>query len=277
MSEIWTGAWVSDGKHMKYVKVIPENVAAFARNEGVQQDAMAGELIDPREMRVRYVSVGDQHSAAREFWMRSVFQFYLEFPYVPEDMSPLSSAQSDYDVLVFGCNDLKRLLPFYRKNRSILRRKLVVCLMRSSTPQRRAKVIYSGFDDAVDIDRTLPAEAVARLRAMWQRYRMVAQREQEELAEDVALMPFCEVTRLTPKEKSVLHALVEGKGRSVAQFKLQLAGSRGHEQINQSNLRVTISTLRRKLRDGYRIVCSSGVGYALVGNFVPQALDGNEK
>jgi DNA-binding response OmpR family regulator len=249
---------------MKYTKINPHSANVFFEDDGHRLQMPVIHLVQPHEMRVRYVFAGDQHCAVRQRWISEVFQYFLEFPYIPDDTSPLSTAHSDFDVIVFGCNDLKRILPFYRKNRSVLRRKLVICLMRNSTPQRRAKVIYSGFDDAVDLDRTPPAEAVARIRAMWNRYQMVAQREAAEVAEDAALSPFCDVVRLTAKEKAVLSALIEGRGRVVSQFKLQLAGSRGNEQINQSNLRVTISILRRKLRDEHRIVCSSGIGYALL-------------
>lgn len=224
----------------------------------------ANDIILPGEMRARYLSINDQNAEARTHWLGRVFHFIEEFVYSENDTRFVSAAETDYDVLVIGGNDATRVAAIYKKNRQILQRRLVVGLMKGSNPHRRARVIFSGLDDVLDIERTEPAEAIARIRAMRLRYAMREVQQRMEASSRSTLAAVAEVDRLSPKERALLEILVERKGTHASHARLCAVGSRTHDQLSEKNLKVSISTLRRKLKPGVRIEARPQQGYALL-------------
>jgi len=215
------------------------------------------------EMQTRYLALNDPYSTARLAWLGAVFENFEVHAYASEDTRFISTAYADFDVLVIGGNDHKRIAPVYRRFRPILRRKAVVALMRGSTPQKRARLILAGFDDVMDIERTPPIEAAARLRAIHARHCLRRVQEAQARRQREALAAICEVDRLTAKERRLLATLIVRPGRPVTVEALQRDGGNSHEPITAKNLKVSLSALRKKLRPGVSIVFDPGTGYVL--------------
>ncbi|MBU6268900.1 MAG: winged helix-turn-helix domain-containing protein [Sphingomonadales bacterium] len=216
------------------------------------------------EMRTRYLAFHDTGSDNRTQWMRQVFQFHEDFAYSPDETAFLSSALSGFDVLVIGGNDVRRIGPLHRRNRALLQNRMTVCLMKGSTPQRRAQLLYSGFDDVMDVEKTTPSEGIARFRAMLSRLHLQRAKAAAVVRASELLAPACRVELLTPKETRMLSALMERPGRPVSSVRLQAEASRNHHPITDLNLKVSISYLRRKLLPGVRILNTSEGGYVLL-------------
>ncbi|MEO0030942.1 MAG: hypothetical protein RIS94_700 [Pseudomonadota bacterium] len=215
------------------------------------------------ELAVRYVSLHDSQRARREDWLATVFDEWDEYPFGEDDANCLSIAFSRYDALVVGGNDTRRISRLIRPRQAILSRKLKICLVSDLHPQRRAQLMLAGFDDVFDITRLHPVEAVARVRAMWRRYEMRLGSDHAAQAEALQIDAVAHHALLTPRERSLLLALLSRQG-IVPYIVLRGCISNDHEHVTLTNLKVAISHLRKKLRAGVRIVSHARQGYELL-------------
>lgn len=229
----------------------------------IEPVSVAADKITIFEMRTRYVGFNDVNEADRIAWLDRVFHFVETFGYTPGETSYLSSAVTDFDVLMIGGNDVKRMAPLYRKNQAVLKNKLVIAVMRGSTPQRRAHLLYNGFDDVMDLTRVAPEEAIARMRAMRARQIGNMVREAAARKEDSRLGAICNPAMLTQRERKILWLLMERPGKAVSMEKLQSETSTSHEPVSTKNVQVSICLLRKKLNDRHKISYHSNGGYVL--------------
>lgn len=228
-------------------------------------DVFASPVIFPDELRVRYVSLNDAFGVQRLAWMHRVFHVFEEHQAHDGDSRYLSVADTDYDALVIGGNDVARVSRLIRQGQPLVNRKLKLSLMFGANPPRRAKAIAAGFDDVLDADRMHPIEAVARIRAMWRRYqvRFWHEKEAEERAGTIASL--CRSSELTLKEQVIMEVLARQGGRTVPYIALRREVEMRHGPITQANLNVTICGLRKKLQPGVQIVAERQCGYRLLG------------
>lgn len=248
------------------------------RKHHIHVESLGAEPISFDEMRARYVSMGDSDAPSRLAWLSEVFLSLEKKPYISGDLRYLSAAQSGFDVLLIGGNDTRRIASLVRRNFPILGNKLLIALTRGSTPQRRAQLLNSGYDDVFDIDRTVPIEAIARLKAMRARQISVQLRDRAAQTRNVRLAMVCkDVLSLSPRQRQILSLLIERPGTPISLPRLQTECSRTHEPISRKNVQVVVCQIRRKLRCAFKIVHEDGRGYAIesaIRNQTPESLLG---
>lgn len=214
-------------------------------------------------LRIRYLTVNDASSESRKIWMSDTFKHFEEFEYSENGSKFISVAEDDFDVLIVGGNDVRRICKIVRANQMILNRRLKISLMSKSSASRRAQVISAGFDDAIDVTRIAPMEAIARVNAMWARYQMRADRDCHDDMLRSRLDRIAEYNRLSDREQKILAMFLEKGPGIISYFAMQQAASFGHETITFENLKVVICNLRKKLRDNVKIKSVHLRGYQL--------------
>ncbi len=215
-------------------------------------------------LRIRYLSVNDAFSESRKIWMGDTFKHFEEFEYSENGSKFISVAEDDFDVLIVGGNDVRRICKIVRANQMILNRRLKISLMSKSSASRRAQVISAGFDDAIDVSRIAPMEAIARVNAMWARYQMRADRDSHDDMLRSRLDRISEYSRLSDRERKILALFLEKGPGIISYFAMQQVASSSHETITFENLKVVICNLRKKLRDNVKIRSVHLRGYELV-------------
>ena len=221
-------------------------------------------LPDHPPLRVRFLGMKDAYVEQRRLWMRRTFNHFDEFDYSEGDTSFISLAQSDFEVLVVGSDDTRRVSRILRANQGLLNRRLKIALMARSNAQRRAQVLSAGYDDAMDIGRVEPEEAVMRVRAMWARYQMRFLREAHHDLLRERIDRLAHFDKLSKRERSILSCLLERGRGPVSYFTVQQAASPDYDLITFENLKVIVCNLRKKLRDNVAIRAVPLKGYELV-------------
>lgn len=227
--------------------------------ESIIIDSYAKELM----LDVRYLSSQDSYFDERELYLNKVFAKFAKRVFSEDETFALSRAQADYEILVIGGSDPIRLGRFLRTNRAILNTTAKVALINGSTPQRRARLLNSGFDEVIDPAKTPPLECKARIMAVMNR--CAAAREAERSAKNSinAIAHICKPGDLTPREFDLIYALGRHEGRSLSITTLtRLVDPRDPITFKRS-IKVNISNLRKKLHEPYRIEADYMNGYRL--------------
>lgn len=222
-------------------------------------------ILDPGMvvLKSRYVWLNDAANAQRRRWIGSVFNDIEDFEYHRSDSHFCSLAFGDYDVMVFGGRDARRLKHMLRQNELLLRNKVKLCLLSEGTPQDRAHLLTIGFDEVIDTSRTDPAEAVARITSIWRRYTLAAQRSHAARTEQSQLAEISTSTRLTSRQKAALLMLAGSGQTPVSYARLCNTLSRDYDPMSIDCLKVFICSLRKWLRPEVQIKAVTGVGYVL--------------
>lgn len=215
-------------------------------------------------LRIRYINLNDTESELRRAWIDQSLMNYqiIDFTNRPDIL--LSTARFDYDVIMIGGEDHRRILDFMKYNISLIYMKPRICICAKSTPSRRAKLIMAGFDDVVDAQRTQPIEFIARLFAIWRRYQGHRVRLRQEGDFRVLLNQVCLADRLSRKQTLVITCLLRSPGYCATYNALQIAASHDHMPISIENLKVIISNLRKFLRPGFSIMSDRHAMYRLI-------------
>ena len=215
------------------------------------------------ELRARYVWLNDTANPARLDWLSSVFAEVETYEYHRSDTHFCSLAFRDYDVMIFGGRDARRLKQILRQTEPILRTKVKLCLLSDASPQDRAHLLMAGFDDVIDTVRTSPTEAIARIASIWRRYRLSAQSGEAARTEKSLLADICTSNRLTARQKAALLMLMASAQVPVNYTKMCNTLSRDYDPMSLDSLKVFICSLRKWLRPGVEIKAVNGVGYVL--------------
>ena len=151
-----------------------------------------------------------------------------------------------------------------RTNRAILNGTAKIAIVNGSTPQRRARLLNSGFDEVVDIGKTPPSECKARIAAIMSRYD--THREAERSAKDSVdfIAHICNPVDLTPREFDLLHALSRQEGKTLSIVTLSRIIDPSDTITFKRSIKVNISNLRKKLREPYKIESDFAGGYRLL-------------
>lgn len=215
-------------------------------------------------LKVRYITFNDQNSNSRKNWVNKVFSQYTEFDYSDHATNFISIAHDDFDALVVGGDDTRRVSKILRLNQAILNRRLKISVMARSNAKRRAQILSAGFDDVMDIIRVQPPEAIARVSSMWMRYQARFSYENVEKCLNSRIEKFAHLAALNPREQRIMAAFIENERNYISYFSLRQLSSDGHDLITDKNLKVIISKLRRKLRKNVNIRSIPLLGYVLV-------------
>lgn len=196
--------------------------------------------------------------------MMATFRSFEQYDFVENDTRFFSSVNSGFDVLVIGGNDPARLGSIIRANRPVLASKIKICLMSRSNSHKRARVLTHGFDDAIDVSRVSPAEALARILAIRRRQQISMEETERQRDFQTRLRQICQLDDLTPRQRQAIEILFRNKGRIVPYDTMidEIGGFR--REITAANLKVIICKLRKNLISGARVLSVPRSGYQLV-------------
>ena len=236
------------------------------------------QFLPPEELEVfqklslRYISINDQFRPERDAWIGSISENIQYYFSRFEDTHPLSSANSDYDILVMSGNDAARVAKFVKTNFALIGSRPRVALVSFWDPRRRTQVLNAGFDDVLDCSRMNPMEGVLRLSALWRRHQLAAQAQAERAEASRILAEFTKLEKsLTASEGRVLSKLSENIGKCVSYIKLCDVASNNHESISLNHLKVIISGLRKKIESKFEIRSVNSYGYSLYHTSAPDS------
>lgn len=221
----------------------------------------------------RYLRVRDETFDAREAFVRAVFGDPACFAYSDDGTHALSRAHADYDILILDVADPARKGRFLRANRALLRQVAKFAIMHDSSPHRRARMLSAGCDDVFDVARMSPQEALLRVNAVMRRrdHRHAAWLDDRRAAADVAHIANPE--GLTPRERALLAVLARQEGEAISVQRLCLLIAPPDAARFRRSLKVSISKLRRKLFEPWRIESAPGGGYGLYGAGRPETIE----
>jgi hypothetical protein len=214
-------------------------------------------------LRVRYVSLNDTSRESRKQWLGAIFDDFEEYDYHQYDTHFCSIAFRNFDAMIFGGKDARRLKLILQQNELILRHKIKLCLLSDGTPQERAQLLMAGFDEVIDVARTSPVEAMARMLSIWRRYGLAVYRNNAAQNEKSRLDAISAADRLTARQKSALLMLLSSAQVPVTYAKLCNTLSLDYDPMSVNCLKVFICSLRKVLRPGLDIRAVTGVGYVL--------------
>lgn len=220
--------------------------------------------IGAAEIPARLVCIGQRGADQLRAWAGDVFeaidvQTYKSGPPV----SPLL-LDARFEMILLAGHDARRLAAVLRAHEPALRRPFVIAVMIGSTPQTRASLLRTGFDEVLDTTRICALEAIIRLRAMWRRRLAKAEQERERLQQRARLEKVCSGSALTAREKRLIQCLLDKPGWCVPAERLRRVASVTDDPISPLNLRVSMSHLRRKMIAGASIKGLPQEGYMLV-------------
>lgn len=215
-------------------------------------------------MGVGFVFYHDRVERERQEWVDRVFPECSSIDIAKIDQLLSWPNGPQFDVFIVGCNDVPRVAKLLRSYAHVARSKPRVLIVKGITPAERARALMAGFDDVFDYARMQPEEAVARVRALQRRYMIHAQGSASDQLQAANVALVVNGQALTRSEKRVLSALVRRPGRTVSYFSLSLEVGGGIEPASVNYLKVVVSHLRRKLREGVLIVAEPRAGYMIV-------------
>lgn len=211
---------------------------------------------------VRMALVGEASSSALLVWSELLHRDLAICRASENYLADISPQRFFYDVLIIAGNDTKRIKRLLRYYAPALALKPKIALARTSSPAERAALLRAGFDDVFDTRMPLP-EAQARMQTLVQRYEIarldngaprggVATNDQDQ--------HFIQVP--SGRERAVFELLLAAKGSAVPGRSLARALGQA-EPLKPATIKVIVSALRKKLRQGAEIRSDRQNGYAL--------------
>ena len=216
------------------------------------------------EQKSRYLYLADVNKESRNKYLFDIFMNFEAFEFSENSTAFLSATQSDFDVFVLGGSDIRRMCKILRSNASLLRSKVLICICDGSNATKRAQLMNAGFDDVFDPRRTPATEAIARIKAIWNRYQQAITAERARLHENAIIHQAFGHAKLSPRERRIALELLSNLNRPVSYVALRALVSEGYwETITFENLKVVISNLRKKLKEGCTIKSHFNLGYII--------------
>jgi hypothetical protein len=233
----------------------------------VEDCATEIDFMDPRHDPVpsrpncTLITLGDSASAARLGWVQAAFGAVRTIRYAQSAMDQHAPLLSGTDFLVVSGRDVPRIRQITRDLGALAANRPSICVVNNLDAPRCAALRGLGFDDVFDIRKTAPAEASHRLHGVAQWYR---QNTRQLTAESEALSLLCATNRLTRMELAVFTQFVRSPDYRVDNDRLRLIAGAGGQPAEMSYVRVIISGIRKKLRDGVAITNMYDKGYVLI-------------
>lgn len=215
------------------------------------------------DARIRIVRVG-------EFIDQAAFMRWpLAFPNCQlcacsaANIANISPSRDPYDILLIAGPAPERLTTLLRCYLPVLGLLPKIAALEKSTPRDRTQLLNAGFDDVFTAGMPVQ-EARSRLTAIWRRYRLrgVSLPPSVTGCASIDQVPALSKGSLTKREANILKSLFAKSPAPVAITELQ-TGLSFARSIKTTSLRVQISNLRKKLKDGVHIQKMT-TGYALI-------------
>lgn len=232
-------------------------------NNGLTDDRFSDNKYLIVEPCPRYLYLNDSSFSHREDFVLKVFDTVCRYPFQDDCTYAISRAFSDYDILLIDVTDPIRVSRFLRSNRLLLRSIAKFAITKVCSPLRRARILSAGFDDIFDISRMSPEEAKLRVAAVLQRRSMTQSIARRHVAIRAGLEQFVDTNTLTPREHALLAVLAENESRSVTVANFLRLVDHDDPAAFRRSLKVSISNLRRKLKESWRIDAVPSGGYRL--------------
>lgn len=227
---------------------------------GLLPAAFADEL---ESAQIRIVKVGEAVEQEAFIWWPLAFPNCQLCACSESYIANISPSRDPYDILLVAGSDAKRLVKLLRFYLPVLGLVPKIAALEKSTPRERTKLLNAGFDDVLTAGVPVQ-EARARLTAIWQRYQMrsVSLPASSRGFASFEQIPALSKGPLTRREADIFRSLLQKSPSPVPLSELQ-AGLSFARPIKTTSLRVQISTLRKKLREGVHIQKMT-TGYALI-------------
>jgi len=218
--------------------------------------------------------LNDRFCDDRAAWANAIFPDAETYSLTDFAKAISPARTTAFDVLIMGGNDMVRIASVLRAHDVLLLKVIKIALGSDLSPRRRAQALTAGFDDVFDSAKMQPEEAVARLRAIHRRYALNGARPHEEQNEALvhrqqlanqASVVDCVAPgmRLSRQEHELLCLLVSKRGNTVRYQALQNNMRTYFEPPSFEHLKVSICTLRKKLRSEVKIIATAKQGYRL--------------
>ena len=209
--------------------------------------------IGREQILARCVQVHDRSVELRRVWIMQVFASPEFYAFRDSDTHYFSSADRDYDAVVISGDDVERLRQMLVANAAMLRRKLTICVMASSTARTRAILLKAGCDDVVDINRVDPQEAIARFTTMFARHTAALRvHDRRQLCDNVVRALYSR-GNITRRSQILLEHLVRNYGKFVRFSHLKQHFDINHEPVSDIRIRSMIRYLSKHIGQGFRI------------------------
>lgn len=214
-------------------------------------------------LRIRYIEMQDAEAEDRRQWLDKALMHYSVNDFNTRPDILMSTAKMDYDVIIFGGEDYRRIADFMKEQLPMMVNKIKICICAKSDPKRRAKLINLGFDDVVDVRRTHPAEFIVRIFSFWKRYQNNASLRQQDNDLEKRILQVLFTNRIPPRLRSTIEHILNSPRNTATYNSLCIAVAPDSNPITKENLKVIISQLRKFLRPGYRILSDGHSSYTL--------------
>ncbi len=237
-------------------------------------DPFLREQAEPSRYPALVTNFGDRHIQALMDWMEGLIPGHTSARIFDSYIIPYATQPFKF---FFACgNDTTRVIKLLRHYPHLLGSKICIATVAHSTPTDRARLMKAGYDDVFQPSMSA-IEARCRLDAHLRRSEAakvaVVRRWSPHVTEvDQSLLEPLVETRLTEREKLVLHLLAQRVGRATPIASLQRDMRRKYGHASIPSLRVVVSQIRKKLRQGYTIIATVDGGYVLR----PPAIDERE-
>ena len=213
-------------------------------------------------MGIRVLALRDSLKKDRDLYLSYAFVNITSLYFEDHNTRLLASIDGEFKTLIMHGEDNARLTGFLRRNAAFLKGKAKLCIKTRIWPEDAANLLNAGFDDVFDLKMSRD-EVIARFLAIHRRRSDRIDREtlgysglsQEDIKVYIQ-------KAISIREAHVLAKLVSKRGGVVSCADLARPSQRLEVPLGKKSLVVFLSKLRRKLKDGFYIISSSGEGYA---------------
>lgn len=209
------------------------------------------------------VSLRDSAAQVRQDYIRSVFGQVHTIGYQESAMFECAKSIANHRFLVVSGRDVPRIQRIMRNLVGLASERPKICVVNNLAPTRRMALMKAGFDDVFDIDMMPVAEATCKVRSFGQLYvdhggtgRQSARKK--DIIDEISL-----ADRLTGLERAVLTALVKSPDSCLTHDALRNVAGRDGNPASMPHVRVILSGIRKKLREGVTITAFPHTGYEL--------------
>jgi len=219
------------------------------------------EFIDSvKERRIVILELSDDQSFDRLKWVlaaRLLFELHIIKKTEKLDLKIFSK---NYDVIIISCGNEEISSELNDDIIKLYRNKPKIVITGGSTPESRATLLRSGFDDVIDIRLSDGLEFISRIACIDRRYRLTREALAECQNYAGEFMSLCPHDNLNRKQKLLLRTMVNAPDRTVSSIDLCRVLSDNPNPITDNHLKVLLTQTRKKLRPEVKIVSLTRLG-----------------
>ena len=205
------------------------------------------------DIHTRYLSMDDFYKKDRDRYVFSLFGKTPTRNFADNETYFLSKANGNFDCLVIGGSDVKRIGRFLAANRPLIRSVIKIAVIMGPSPARVAYLLNAGFDEVLMQNETLIHEAAARINNIWRRFQEIRTKQIAYKNGMKRLELICDLNDMTKRELAIINYLYNSVDKTASLSDICLQINPGKTSNLGKSVRSTISQIRRKLKAGYEI------------------------